>query len=130
MAAIQRPPIPLYRVPSRFRSGRLLVALAAIALVSMAVVQVHQLSQVTSTGYRLEELRRERAAMQAENHRIEAEVATLTSLGTVLYKARALLGMVPSPRRQYIEVNHPLPQRAPLPAVALDQPDENADTAQ
>jgi hypothetical protein len=98
-----------------------------MALVGAAVVQVHQLSQATSTGYRLEELRRERAARQAENHRIEADVAKYTSLATVLYRARVELGMEPSRRTLHIEVNHPLPQPAALLDAAIDGPASTAD---
>ena len=115
MAAIQRPALPARSLPSLRRSPRFLVGLAAALVLGGAMLQVNQFSAVTTTGYHIDELERERAAKQAENDELEAEVARLASLARVDIEARVRLKMEPAQRILNIEVNHPVPDHQTLP---------------
>jgi cell division protein FtsL len=127
MAALHRPALPLpgrlapprVLAKARSRSG-LLLALAA-AVLGVALLQVNQFSRLTSTGYQINELNSERAAQQAENHSLEAEVASLSSLARVDWEARTRLHMGPAMQKLYIDVNRPAPARQTLPTRFLPQ---------
>ena len=115
MAALHRPAIPAPRIFGRPRSGKLVLYVIGAIIVGVALLQVNQFSRLTSTGYQIESLKRERDLKLAENHKLEADVASLSSLARVDLVARTQLGFVPAPSRFYIEVNHPVPQRQELP---------------
>jgi hypothetical protein len=90
--------------------------IAAAGLVSaVGALQVNQLSSATVTSYEINALNRERAAKQAANHELEAEVAGLSSLARVDIEARLRLGLQPAARKLYIDVNQPLPSEQSLP---------------
>jgi cell division protein FtsL len=91
-------------------------------VIGIALLQVNQFSRLASTGYQINELNRERAARQAENHDLEAEVASLSSLARVDWEAHTRLHMEPAQQRLYISINHPLPRRQALPTRFLPQP--------
>jgi cell division protein FtsL len=115
MAALHRPALPATRALGRRISRRwLLVGVASVAIV-VALLQVNQFSRATSTGYALDALREQRAAKQAQNHELEAQVAELSSLGRVSWDARTKLGLVPAQKRVYITVNQQVPDRQTLP---------------
>lgn len=114
MAAIQRPALPIPIVRGRFRSGRLLALLVAL-VVGAALLQVNQFSAVTGTGYDIEQLKRDRAAKQAENHELEAEVASLSSLARVEIEARTRLQMDKPKAVWNLQVNGPVPDHQTLP---------------
>ena len=120
MALVHR---PAWRAPSirlhRVGGGKLLLGAAIAALIVVALFQVRQLSNVTTTGYELNRLNNERAQKQAENHALEAEVAKLSSLGNVAWKARVNLHMVPAQHTLYIDVNQPVPANVSLPTRFL-----------
>ena len=72
-----------------------------------------QASQVTTTGYRIYELERERARLQRENAKLMLEIAELERLEVVEARARQL-GFVPPTQVEYLAVadyppDHPLP---------------------
>jgi cell division protein FtsL len=117
MAAIQRPalPTPIRALP-RPRSARVALVAAAGLVIGLALLQVQQFSAVTSTGYEIDELKREQLAMQAENHELEAEVAALSSLARVELVARLELGMGPPKQVLHIDVNQPVPEEQHLPS--------------
>lgn len=125
MAALHRPALPLPRrgtapkALARLRSGRLPLAAAGALLVAAALLQVNQFSTLTSTGYQIDALNRERVAKQAQNRELEAEVAQLSSLARVDWEARVRLGMEPASRTLYINVNQPAPARETLPTRFL-----------
>src|SRR5581483_4099377 len=119
MALLHRPALPFPRSFGRRVSGKLLAALAAAFVIGVAVLQVNQFSRATSTSYEIEALNRERAAKQARNYELEAEVAQLSSLGRVEWDARTRLHLVPAERRLYIDVNQPVPDRQTLPTRFL-----------
>lgn len=119
MVALQRPALPAPRVFLKQRQGWLAIAAAVAILVGAAAFQVSQLSSATVTSYEINELNRERAAKQAANHEIAAEVAGLSSLARVDLDARLRLGLIPAERKLYVEVNQPLPQRQTLPTRFL-----------
>jgi cell division protein FtsL len=98
----------------RFRSGWLL-ALAVALVIGVALLQVNQFSAVTGTGYNIEELKRDLAAKQAENHDLEAEVARLSSLARVEIEARTRLQMDRPKTVQHLEINGPVPDHQTLP---------------
>jgi hypothetical protein len=62
-----------------------------------------QASQVTTTGYRIYELERERARLQRENAKLMLEIAELERLEGVETRARQL-GFVPPERVEYLVV--------------------------
>jgi len=123
MAALHRPALPLPRrlgMPfGKIRSGRLALWIALALMVGVALLQVNQFSRVASTGYAINDLNRERAAKQAENHEIEAEVARLSSLARVDIEARLRLHMEPAQQKLYVDVNQPVPVRETLPTRFL-----------
>jgi len=125
MAALHRPALPLPRrlgTPfGKIRSGRLALCVALALMVGAAVLQVNQFSRVASTGYAINDLSRERAAKQAENHEIEADVARLSSLARVDIEARLRLHMEPAQQKLYIGVNQPIPSRETLPTRFLPE---------
>lgn len=115
MAALHRPALPFPTPFARLRSGKLAIALIIALVIGVALAQVQQFSQLTSTGYEIDALKRERAAKQAQNHELEAEVAQLSSLARVDWEARTRLGMQPAKRTLYIEVNATAPEQQTLP---------------
>jgi len=100
---------------------RALLFIAALLVIGVALLQVNQFSRLASTGYQINELNRERASRQAENHELEAEVASLSSLARVDWEARTRLHMEPAQQKLYIDVNHALPDRQMLPTRFLPQ---------
>ncbi len=127
MAALHRPALPIPRrlAPPRLfgkpRSGRLLIGIAVLLVIGVALLQVNQFSRLASTGYQINDLNGQRAARQAENHDLEAEVASLSSLARVDWEARTRLKMEPAKQKLYIDVNHALPGRQSLPTRFLPQ---------
>jgi cell division protein FtsL len=94
-------------------------------VVVVGLLQVNQFSRLTSTGYEIETLKRERDLKLAANHKLEAEVASLSSLARVDWVARTQMGMEPSSRVLYIDVNQQVPHRQTLPTRFLPAaPDE------
>lgn len=118
MAAIQRPALPSARVTGGLPWRALLIAAAALVL-GVALLQVNQFSAVTGTGYQIEDLRRERAAKQAANRDLEAEVARLSSLARVDIEARTRLGMTPAARVMQLQIAGDVPDRQTLPTRFL-----------
>lgn len=119
MAALQRPALPFPRnVPRPGGAKGWLIGAIALVIV-IALVQVNQFSRLTSTGYEIESLRRERDTKAAQNHELEAEVGQLSSLARVDIEARTRLRMEPAKRRLYISVNQPAPDRRALPTRYL-----------
>jgi len=123
MAVIHRPALPAQRAPGRLGSGRIVLVGAAVLVIGGALLQVNQFSAVTGTGYQIEDLKRERAAKQAENRDLEAEVARLSSLARVDLEARTRLGMAPAGRVMHLEVNGPVPEHQTLPTRFLPAAD-------
>jgi len=119
MAALHRPALPAPRALLRQRQSWLVAAAAVAVIVGAAAFQVNQFSTATSTSYDINELNRIRAARQAENHELEAQVASLSSLARVDLDARLRLGLVPAERKLYIQVNQPSPRKQTLPTRFL-----------
>ena len=123
MAALHRPALPLpgrLAAPiARARSHRIALILVGAVVLGIALVQVNEFSRLTSTGYQINELTAERAARQADNHAIEAEVAGLSSLARVDWEARTRLHMEPAKQKLYIDVNGAAPERQTLPTRFL-----------
>ncbi len=125
MAALQRPVLATPRVFSEPRLGKLLlVGTVGLAIIA-AGFQVNQFSRLTSTGYQINELNRQRAERQAANHALEADVAGLSSLARVDWEARTRLHLEPAQQKLYIAVNRDVPDRQTLPTRFLppDAPD-------
>jgi hypothetical protein len=121
LVALRRPTLFAPRTFLRKRQG-LLALLAAAALISaVGALQVNQLSNATIASYEINELNRERAAKQATNHELEAQVAGLSSLARVDIEARLRLGLQPASRKLYISVNQPLPTEQTLPTRYIPQ---------
>jgi len=93
--------------------------MVGLFVVAVGLVQVNQLSRVTSAGYQIDRLNQERAQKQAENSQIEAEVARLSSVARVDIEARLRLGLVPAQSRLYLTLNHSVPDRQTLPTRFL-----------
>lgn len=127
MAILQRTALPASGHIAKPQSLRPFVIATAALAILIAGVQVNQFSRVTSTGYEIEALKRERDAKQAANHELEAEVAQLSSLARIDWEARTRLGMTPATQTMYINVNAELPARQSLPTRYM--PDELAPSA-
>lgn len=119
MAALQRPALPLPRPLARPRSAKLWIAAAGALVVAVALIQVNQFSRVTSTGYEIDALSRQRADKLAANQDLEAKVAQLSSLARVDLEARTRLGMQPAAKTLYIDVNATVPGQQSLPTRYL-----------
>jgi cell division protein FtsL len=128
MAALQRPALATPRLLRRPRTGRLLLVGAIGLVVIAAGFQVNQFSRLTSTGYQINELNKERSDRQASNHALEAEVAQLSSLARVDWEARTRLHLEPAQQKLYLTVNHEVPDRQTLPTRFL--PPEPVETGQ
>ena len=119
MAALQRPALAPPRHLRRPRTGKLILV-GAIALVIIAAgFQVNQFSRLTSTGYQINELNKERSGREAANHALEAEVARLSSLARVDWESRTRLHLEPAQQKLYLTVNHRVPDRQTLPTRFL-----------
>ena len=124
MAALHRPALPL---PGRLAApraiakarGRITIIIVVALVLGIALVQVNEFSRLTSTGYQINELTAERASRQADNHALEAEVASLSSLARVDWEARTRLHMEPAKQKLYIDVNGAAPDRQTLPTRFL-----------
>jgi cell division protein FtsL len=120
MAALHRPAIPAPRALLR-RPGKLAMYVAMGLLVAAAVFQVNRFSTLASRGYEINELQRQRAERQAENHQLEADVAGLSSLARVDIEARTRLNLQPATQKMYITVHGNVPQRQSLPTRFLPE---------
>jgi hypothetical protein len=76
-----------------------------------------QASQVTTTGYRIYELERERARLQRENAKLMFEIAELERLEDVEARARQL-GFVPPEQVEYLVVADYPPDHPPSGQLA------------
>jgi hypothetical protein len=115
MAALLRPARVFPSTFVRRRTSGLVMAAAIGLVVGIAVLHVNQLSRATRAGYEIDALERLSAAKQAQNHELEADVASLSSLARVDWEARTRLGLTPAQRRRYMTLNHPVPERQTLP---------------
>jgi cell division protein FtsL len=127
--ALHRPALPFPRGIARPRTGSIVAVGAAVLLIVVAMLQVNQFSRLTSKSYEINDLNRLRAARQAQNQQLEAEVAWLSSLARVDLEARTQLGMVPANRTLYLTVNAPLPQHQTLPPRILQSMPATEDAA-
>ncbi|MBF6598960.1 MAG: septum formation initiator family protein [Dehalococcoidia bacterium] len=121
MALLHRTALPAPRLLGRRISARAVLIAVAVVVVAVAALQVNQFSRAASTGYTIDALTRQRAAKQAENYELEAQVARLSSLSRVESDARTKLGLVPATRTIYVTVNQPLPSGPSLPARFQEQ---------
>ncbi|HXF50584.1 MAG TPA: septum formation initiator family protein [Dehalococcoidia bacterium] len=117
MASISRPLPGIARIPVvgprlRFRT---VAAGAAALLVLASLWQVLQTSDATTTGFAIQRLERQREALQAEVHNLEADVAELSSLDRIDREARERLGLVPPARTVYLKLDRPVPERQGIP---------------
>ena len=83
-----------------------------------------QASQVTTTGYRIYELERERARLQRENAKLMLEIAELERLEVVETRARQL-GFVPPERLEYLVVANYPPEHPSSGQLAATFEEEN-----
>lgn len=128
MASISRPLPGIARFPIvgprlRFRA---VAAGAAAILVLASLWQVLQTSDATTTGFTIQRLERQRDALQAEVHGLEAEVAALSSLDRIDREARERLGLVPPARTMYLDLDRPVPDRQGIPTRYQPAPVDEA----
>jgi hypothetical protein len=114
------------RIALPYRPGTLVAAAVVSLVVIAAALQVNQFSRATSASYEINALTSERAAKQAENHGIEAEVGRLSSLARVDLEARIRLHMAPATQTMFLTVNQAVPQRDGLPTRFLPREGEPA----
>jgi len=98
------------------------VVIAGLMLAMFSLVgwlYLTQTSQLTVTGYRIQELQQRKALLQEENAQLEAEIAEMESASRLMARARAM-GFQPPQRVTYVPVpNYPV--RAEAASVARDQ---------
>lgn len=131
MAALHRPAVSAPRAAGAAagaatravfrRPGKLALYVVMALVVAAAVLQVNRFSTVASRGYQINDLQRQRAEKQAENHQLEAEVANLSSLARVDIEARTRLKLQPATQKMYITVHGDVPQRQSLPTRFLPE---------
>ena len=119
MAALHRTALPAPRTLVRIRPGRPLLLVLFLLMLAAALFQVNQFSHLTSTSYAIDALNRQRATKQAENHQLEAQIATLSSLARVEWVARTQDHLAPPESKLYIAINGPVPDRQTLPTRFL-----------
>ncbi len=116
VSAIDR---PLARTGLRPSSLWRILALAFGVVALLGLFQVIETSDATRTSYSIQGLEQERLDWSAQVHRLEAEVATLTSLERVEREARGRLGMVPAETVLYLDVDVPPPTQHLVPRRLL-----------
>jgi hypothetical protein len=100
-------------------------SLLILTLVSLlGWLYLTQASQVTTTGYRIYELERERAHLQRENAKLMLEIAELERLEDVEARARQL-GFVPPEQVEYLVVADYPPDHSPSGQLAATFGEEN-----
>ncbi len=77
---------------------------AGLAIVIIALLQVVQTSEATTTSFAIQELEQERLELETSVRQLEAEVAALSSLSRIEQEARRL-GLEPPQARESVEVN-------------------------
>jgi hypothetical protein len=106
---------------ARMAIGSLLI----LILVSLlGWLYLTQASQVTTTGYHIYELERERARLQRENAKLMLDIAELERLEIVEARARQL-GFVPPEQVEYLSVADYPPDRPSLGQLAVAFEGEN-----
>jgi cell division protein FtsL len=108
-------------------SPRRAIAAAAVVAAAIAVIQIFQSSGLASTGQTMQRLEFERDNAMARIHRLEAEVAALSSLERTERAARDRLGMVPARSIVYIEVPLAAPDAPLLPRPIIEPVVDAAD---
>jgi hypothetical protein len=91
------------------------LVLAITLTVVIAVAPVVQTSGATETGYRMQQLERDRQTWNARIHQREAVIAGLSALPRVEQEARQL-GLEPSQQQVYLEVPVAPPDTYHLPS--------------
>jgi cell division protein FtsL len=125
MAILHRPALPAPRLFGRPIPRRAVVVAVLCGCVTVAAMQVNQLSRAASTGYQIDALTEQRAEKQAANHDLEAQVAQLSSLARVEWVAKTQMGLVPAAHTIYLTVHQQVPDRHSLP-LQFQQPAVNA----
>ncbi len=77
---------------------------AGLAIVVIALLQVVQTSEATTTSFAIQELEQERLELETSVRQLEAEVAALSSLSRIEQETQRL-GLVPPQARASMEVN-------------------------
>ena len=97
------------------------------AIVVIALLQVVQTSQATTTSFAIQRLERQRLEVEANVRQLEAEVSALSSLPRIQWEAKRL-GLQPPRERTSVEVNvaWPAADRGRLPSRFAPVEDEEA----
>jgi cell division protein FtsB len=117
LGRLSPPPAAVAARPAWLPRRAIAVVLSLAA--AIALLQVLQSSSFTHTGQKLLRLEQERAALTAQNHQLEADIAALASLERTERAARERLGMVPAVRTEYLSVDTPAPAGPLLPRPLL-----------
>ena len=100
-----------------------IVVAAAVAVVVIGLLQIMQTSRATTANFRIQQLEQQKLELDASVRQVEADVASLSSLGRVQREAQRM-GLVPPSSSTTVTVNAPPPQ-APaghLPSRFAPQP--------
>lgn len=103
------------------------LAVTAIAIVVLAVLQLTETSDATTTNFAIQRLEEQKLQLQTEKRQLETEVATLSSLSRVEQEARERLGLEPPRSRETIEVNASWPAQDQPRLPSRFAPDAAAD---
>lgn len=93
---------------SSLRLGPILL-IAAATLVVIAILQVVQTSQATTTSFSIQQMKQEKLELESAVRELEAEVGALSSLQRIEREAERL-GLAPAAERMTVRVNVPLPE--------------------
>ncbi len=101
--------------------------LGAMAVVGFsAMLPVLQNSWTTTRGFETQDLEARQAALSSDIHRLEADVANLTSLSRIDRRAQAI-GLIPGGTPIYVEVGEAGPAPANIPSEFLPELDRESD---
>ena len=97
--------------------------IAGLAIVIIALLQIVQTSEATTTGFSIQSLKQEKLELESAVRGVEAEVAALSSIERVEREA-ARLGLAPATSRTTVTVNVPLPATSGGALPSRFAPDE------
>jgi cell division protein FtsL len=112
-------PLP-HRIAMRNTGVLSTLVSAAVLLVLISLLLLVETGSVTTWGYEVQRLEREKQLWQQRNSQLEAEIAALRSLERVEAEARSRLGMREAETVLFLELGAPPPRpvaQTPGPAV-------------
>ena len=130
MAVLNRPFDRVQATASTsLRVGPVLLV-AVVAIVIVALLQVVQTSDATTSSFAIQQLEQEKLELRTRTSQLEAEIAALSSLSRSEQEARERLGLEPAAAQQSLKVNVPWPGADQQLLPTRFAPDEEPDVVE